>query len=148
MVLSACLLKSHIKGKGSLWCGSRAAAAAALQWQAVDEACPPPPALTLRLPAPPRRQWQVRLEETIPVYPRGERRRRRAGMQSREAAHSRSSSSDIQQHEAPFQRVVEDGENTPKTLYQIAVNISLSSFRTRVIKETVILSSINKYQCN
>lgn len=48
MVLSACLLKSHIKGKGSLWCGSRAAAAAALQWQAVDEACPPP-ALTLRL---------------------------------------------------------------------------------------------------
>lgn len=68
-------------------------------------------------------------------------------MQSREAAHSRSSS-DIQQHEAPFQRVVEDGENTPKTLYQIAVNISLSSFRTRVIKATVILSSINKYQCN
>lgn len=46
MVLSACLLKSHIKGKGSLWCGSRAAAAAALQWQAVDEACPPPCAHT------------------------------------------------------------------------------------------------------
>lgn len=62
-------------------------------------------------------------------------------MQSREAAHSRSSSSDIQQHEAPFQRVVEDGENTPKTLYQIAVNILLSSlllFCHRLININVI----------
>lgn len=146
MVLSACLLKSHIKGKGSLWCGSRAAAAAALQWQAVDEACPPP--LRSHFGCLLRRGDSDRFAWKKPFrFIRGGRGG--GGEQGcREAAHSKSSSSDIQQHEAPFQRVVEDGENTPKTLYQIAVNISLSSFRTRVIKATVILSSINKYQCN
>lgn len=55
----------------SSWCGFRAAAAA-LQWQAVDEAfLSTPSAHTLRLPSPPRWQWQVCLEETILFCPQG-----------------------------------------------------------------------------
>lgn len=73
LVLTAGLWESYRKQMGrSSRCGSRAAAAA-LQWQAVDEAPPTPLSVrSLRLPSPPRWQWQVRLEETIPICPRGE----------------------------------------------------------------------------
>lgn len=137
----------------SSWCGSRAAAAAALQWQAVDEAFRlshlPPPLLCSHTSA----------AFTAAVTVTGSPGRNHSGLSAgggggwrgeqgcREAVRSSSSSGRYPAASSAIpaweQTVVDEVENTPMKLYRLTVNIAASTTHGGMDATVINLSCIS-----